>query len=49
MQAHAFVASQPRALLRHSSWDAVLIGLSPLHAVALLAVPSVPVVAIGLW
>jgi hypothetical protein len=36
-------------VLRHSSWDAALIGLSVAHAAALLAVPSIPLVAVGLW
>jgi hypothetical protein len=38
-----------RGLLRHSRWDAILIGLSLLHPVAMLLVPSIPVIAIGLW
>ncbi|HET9130228.1 MAG TPA: fatty acid desaturase, partial [Terriglobia bacterium] len=38
-----------RGLLRHSRWDAVLIGLSLLHPMVILLVPSVPVIAIGLW
>jgi fatty acid desaturase len=38
-----------RGLLRHSRWDAVLIGLSLLHPVAMFLVPSMPVIAIGLW
>jgi hypothetical protein len=36
-------------VLRHSPWDAVLIGLSCAHAALLLTVPSIPVVGIGLW
>lgn len=36
-------------LLRHSSWDLVLIALALLHGGLLLAVPSVPLVALGLW
>ena len=36
-------------VLRHSSWDALLIGLSVVQAMALLVVPSVPLVALGLW
>jgi Fatty acid desaturase len=36
-------------ILRHSRWDASLVGLAVLHGVLLLLVPSVPVVAIGLW
>ena len=38
-----------RGILRHSRWDAVLIGLSLLHPVAMFLVPSIPVIAIGLW
>jgi hypothetical protein len=41
--------SVSRALLRHSRWDAILIGLSLLHAMAMYLVPSIPVIAIGLW
>jgi len=37
------------SVLRYSPWDAVLVGLSLVHAALLLAVPSVPVVGIGLW
>jgi fatty acid desaturase len=36
-------------LLRHSPWDAVLIGLSFAYAAWLLSAPSVPLIAIGLW
>src|ERR1051325_8995380 len=36
-------------VLRHSPWDALLIGLAMLHGALLLLVPSVPLVAIGLW
>ncbi len=36
-------------VLRHSAWDALLVGLSIAHAAALLLAPSVPLVAIGLW
>lgn len=38
-----------RTVLRHSPWDALLIGLSAIHAALLLSVPSVPLIAIGLW
>jgi len=38
-----------RGVLRHSPWDALLVGLSLAHGAALLVVPSVPLVAIGLW
>lgn len=36
-------------LLRHSSWDLVLIALALLHGGLLLTVPSVPLIALGLW
>jgi len=36
-------------ILRHSPWDALLVGLAVLHGALLLFVPSVPVVALGLW
>jgi Fatty acid desaturase len=39
----------PTAWLRHSPWDGLLIGLSLGHAALLMTVPSVPMVAIGLW
>jgi hypothetical protein len=43
------LTTRPRTILRHSSWDAVLVGLSVVHAAVLIAVPAIPVVAIGLW
>jgi fatty acid desaturase len=46
------VAAKSRALpglLRHSAWDGLLVSLALAHAAVLLAAPSVPVVAIGLW
>ncbi len=43
------VGARAGSVLRHSAWDAVLVGLSIVHGAALLFVPSVPVVAIGLW
>ena len=36
-------------ILRHSPWDALLIGLSFAYAGWLLSAPSIPVIAIGLW
>jgi hypothetical protein len=36
-------------LLRHSSLDGVLVGLSFAHATLLLTTPSAPLVAVGLW
>src|SRR5919108_4756005 len=38
-----------KGILRHSPWDALLVGLSFLHAGVLLTLPSLPVIAIGLW
>lgn len=35
--------------MRHSKWDALLIALSLAHGTLLLAAPSIPVIAIGLW
>ncbi|MEO7189693.1 MAG: fatty acid desaturase [Vicinamibacterales bacterium] len=37
------------SLLRHSEWDGLLVALAVLHGVLLLMIPSVPLVAIGLW
>ena len=36
-------------VLRHSPWDALLIGLSFAYAAWLLSAPSAPLIAIGLW
>src|SRR5262245_47224575 len=36
-------------ILRHSRWDALLVGLALLHGALLLLVPSVPLIALGLW
>jgi hypothetical protein len=38
-----------RRLLRHSSWDVLLVCLSAVHGAALLIAPSVPLIAIALW
>src|SRR5262249_2428131 len=42
------VMSTP-STLRHSNWDALLVGLSLVHAAALLRFPSIPLIALGLW
>jgi hypothetical protein len=42
-------AGKSSGILRHSPWDALLVGLAGLHGVLLLLVPSVGLVAIGLW
>ena len=36
-------------ILRHSPWDALFVVLAVAHGVLLLAVPTLPVVAVGLW
>lgn len=35
--------------MRHSKWDGLLVALSLVHAAVLLVVPSIAVIAIGLW
>jgi hypothetical protein len=37
------------SVLRHSPWDGALVALSLVHAAALIAFPSVAIVALGLW
>jgi hypothetical protein len=36
-------------ILRHSPWDALLVGLAVLHGALLVLVPSIPLIALGLW
>ena len=36
-------------LLQHSPWDALLAGLALAHGLLLVLVPSVPLVALGMW
>jgi len=43
------VTAQPHGILRYSASDAVLIGLSLTYAGLLLSMPSIPVIALGLW
>jgi hypothetical protein len=43
------VIAQSTRVLRYSGWDGLLILLSLLYAVLLLSVPSIPLIAIGLW
>ncbi len=40
---------ESKAILRHSPWDAVFIGLAAVHAAVLLSAPSIPAIAILLW
>ncbi len=43
-------STRPRiGILRHSPWDAVLVGLALLHGALLALAPSVPLIALGLW
>jgi hypothetical protein len=43
------VIARSHRVLRYSAWDAVLILLSLVYAGLLLSVPSIPLIAIGLW
>jgi hypothetical protein len=38
-----------RGVLRHSRWDALLIGLALAHGAVLAAAPVAPVIAVGVW
>jgi Fatty acid desaturase len=49
MQIGATLDARPRSILRHSRWDAILVAMSVAHAAALLAIPSMPLVAVALW
>src|SRR4030095_704348 len=42
-------APPPTSILRHSPWDALLVGLALLHGALLVLMPSVPLIALGLW
>ena len=43
-------SSRPNAgILRQSPWDALLVGLALLHGTLLVLLPSVPLIALGLW
>ncbi|TAK18129.1 MAG: hypothetical protein EPO35_01600 [Acidobacteria bacterium] len=37
------------SVLRHSPWDGALVALALMHGAALVAWPSMPLIAIGLW
>lgn len=37
------------SVLRHSPWDGMLVALSLLQGAAMLAAPSIPLIALGLW
>src|SRR3972149_421473 len=36
-------------VLRYSQWDALLVGLALVHGLVVVAAPSAPLIAIGLW
>jgi hypothetical protein len=38
-----------RRYLRHPAWDLLALGLTVTHAAVLFGVPSVPIIAIGMW
>jgi hypothetical protein len=38
-----------RLVLRHSPWDGLLIALSLMHGLALMAIPSAPLIAVSVW
>ena len=40
---------QTGTVLRYSRWDGLLVSLSIAHGAALVAAPSIPLVAVGLW
>ena len=41
--------ARPSRIFRHSDRDVVLVGLALAHGALLISVPSIPLVAIGLW
>ena len=43
------LTARSHGVLRYSAWDALLILLSLVYAALLLSVPSIPLIAIGLW
>ncbi|HMC64184.1 MAG TPA: fatty acid desaturase [Gemmataceae bacterium] len=49
MSTVARTLDEAQGILRHSRWDALLIALAVGHGVLLAAVPSLPVIALGVW
>jgi hypothetical protein len=45
----ATLGRESRGILRHSRWDALLVASAAGQGVLLLMVPTVPVIALGLW
>ena len=42
-------APRTNGVLRHSRWDALFVALAVVHGIILLAFPSIPLIALGLW
>ena len=42
-------APRTNGVLRHSRWDALFVALAVVHGIVLLAFPSLPLIALGLW
>ncbi|PYK57296.1 MAG: hypothetical protein DME21_17640, partial [Verrucomicrobia bacterium] len=42
-------APRTNGVLRHSPWDALFVALAVVHGIVLLAFPSIPLIALGLW
>jgi len=42
-------APRTNGVLRHSPWDALFVALAVVHGIILLAFPSIPLIALGLW
>ena len=43
------LALESRGILRYSRWDALLIVLAVAHGLLVLALPVLPVIALGVW
>jgi hypothetical protein len=47
--ASATLDTQPKAILRFGGWDGLFVLLAGIQGVALLQLPSIPLIALGLW
>src|SRR5262245_12739276 len=47
--ASATISTQPKAILRFGGWDGLFVLLAGTHGIALLQLPSIPLIALGLW
>ncbi len=45
----ALFRTAKQGILRHSRWDALLVSLAGAHGALLLAAPTAPLIALGLW